>query len=95
MAEVTRWPISTWKRIKNRRGQRTLNCQISDRYIAYGKAHDSDIEEGALVMVNVMTDRSFDDRPDHKLCELALSLNELKAMVATMENDLIDTTRNP
>lgn len=41
-----------------------------------------------MVMVNVMTDRSFDEKPDRKLCELALSLNELKAMVAAMENGL-------
>ena len=88
MSNVTKWPISTWKRIKNRRGRRVLNCQISDRYITFGEASDSGMEEGALVMVNVMTDRSFDEKPDRKLCELALSLNELKAMVAAMENDL-------
>lgn len=88
MSNVTKWPISTWKRIKNRRGTRVLNCQISDRYVTFGTASDSGMEEGALVMVNVMTDRSYDDKKDRKLCEMALSLNELKAMVEVMEKDL-------
>ena len=89
MSNVTKWPISTWKRIKNRRGQRVVNCQVSERYITFERASDSGTKEGVMALVNVMTDRSFDEKADRKLCELVLTLDELKAMVATMEKDLI------
>lgn len=86
--KVTRFPISGWERIKNRRGKRTVNCEISSRYLKYGQAHDSGTVSGVLVAVDVMTDNGEEEKPDRKICELVLSLGELKELVNKVESDI-------
>jgi hypothetical protein len=85
--EVTRFPVSTWNRIKNKRGKRTVNCEISGRYLTYGEGHDTGTNMGVLISVDVMTDGNDSDTPDRKICELVLPLNELKELVRLAEQD--------
>ena len=65
-----------------------LNCHVSDRYIKFGVASETGTREGACVQAYIMTDRSWDDKADRRLCEIILSLEELKQMVAKLESDL-------
>ena len=84
---VTRFPISTWKRIRNQRGQRTVNCEVSGRYLVYEKGHQTGTEMGICVAVNVMTDSNESDKPDRKICYLYLRLDELQRLVEQIKED--------
>lgn len=86
--EVTRFPVSAWNRIKNRRGKRTVNCEISGRYLKYGTGHDTGTKMGVLVSVDVMTDGNDRDTLDRKICELVLPLDELKELIRLSESDV-------
>lgn len=85
--EVTRFPVSTWTRIRNQRGKRTVNCEISGRYLKYGEGHQTSTEMGVCIPVDVMTDGNDSDTPDRKICELYLRLDELKELVRLAEED--------
>lgn len=91
--EVTRFPVSTWKRIKNQRGQRTVNCEISGRYLRYATGHDTGTAMGVVVPIDVMTDGNDSETPDRKICELYLPLDELKKLVRLVEEDTEDQDR--
>lgn len=86
--EVTRFPVSTWTRIKNQRGKRTVNCEISGRYLKYGTGYDTGTAQGVWLHMDVMTDGNDSDTPDRKICELVLPLNELKEMIRLAESDV-------
>jgi len=86
--KVKRFPVSTWTRIKNQRGKRTVNCEISGRYLKYGTGHDTGTEQGVWLHMDVMADGNDNDTPDRKICELVLPLNELKEMIRLAEDDV-------
>ncbi|WP_031269016.1 MULTISPECIES: hypothetical protein [unclassified Labrenzia] len=95
---VARFPVSTWKRIWNRRGKRTINCIVSDRYLRYGDLAPSSagyfpdqLKIGTPVTIDVMSDNAPDEREPRKLCQLIVTVEELREMVAQLDKDLAET----
>lgn len=82
MREFTSWEI----REKQKRGKRTVTCQVSGRYLKYEKTDPNEIGFGFPVVMYVMTD-GFEKR-DKKLCELVFSLEDLEVMVAQLKADI-------
>jgi hypothetical protein len=93
---ISKFPVSTWQRILNRRGKRTVNCIVSGRYLRYDDLGPSSIgyfparlKIGTPVTIDVMTDSDTEKEP-RKICELTLTLEELKDMVSRLEKDIAD-----
>jgi len=90
---VEKFPISTWQRAFNRRGKRTVNCIVTDRYLRYDKpgrpmagCFPDNKKVGTPIVISVMTDK-YSETKHHKICELVLTLEELKAMVAILDEE--------
>ncbi|MEP1199295.1 hypothetical protein [Tateyamaria sp.] len=79
--DVTRFPVKTWERIKNRRGKRSVSCIVTDRWLRFSE-HADQISAGTVVFVDVMTDAGEGER---KLCELCIPLEELAEAVKNIE----------
>ena len=79
--------VINWEQIKRRRGDRTVHCIVSERYLRFGVAHHSAFEDGHPLTVDVMLDRhgAGDDR---KLYELVLPVEELEAIVRRAWTDV-------
>lgn len=82
--KIIRFPAKTAKRIRNRRGQHSVSCNVSDRWLSISKtARKIDFGSGlagTAVFINVMTDASGVSR---KMCELCITLEDLaKALQA-------------
>jgi hypothetical protein len=73
--KITRFPIKSWQRWKNRLGRRCAACIVSDRWLEFSEKSAS-LAEGDVIWINVMT------RPDgekvRKLCELAVTKQDLQ-----------------
>lgn len=87
MADITKFPIKHWQRIKNRRGATSVNCIVSSRYLQILGMAETDTADGVVVTIHVMVDK-YDDGPDRKLCELLLPIEELRAALAQVESKL-------
>ena len=74
MSKVTRFPVTTWQRIKNQRGKRAVSCIVSERWLEFSENSDR-IPDGEAFWVNVMT-MDKHDKP-RKICELAITKEEL------------------
>jgi hypothetical protein len=80
---ILRFPIKTWRRIRNRRGKRSVSCYVSDRWLKFvDTAKKVDLgngEAGTLVFVHVMTNASGES--SRRVCELCITLEELQSAV--------------
>lgn len=83
MREPERWE----REAKSRRGERTVSCQVSERYLSYDRTDAREISFGHPVVLRVMKD-NYGDKPDRTLCELILSLEDLEVMVAQLRADI-------
>jgi hypothetical protein len=91
---VSKFPVSHWQRILNRRGSRAVHCVVSGRYMRFGRlgapstGYFTDPSKiGTPVVVDIMSDTTGDDDRDRKLCHLVVTLEELKQMVSTLEGE--------
>jgi hypothetical protein len=85
--KITKFPKSTWTRIKNRRGNSAVNCIVSGRYLKFGNVSDSLTEDGFVITVTVMTDTD-NEKPDRKMCDLIVPVSELRKMIARSEDEI-------
>ena len=90
---ISRFPVSKWQRILNRRGNRSVNCVVSGRYWRYGHlgpaatGYFPDPQQlGTPVILEIMSSNDPDDK-DRKICEMIVTLEELKQMVAILEQE--------
>jgi hypothetical protein len=78
---ILRFPIKTWRRIRNQRGKRSVSCHVTDRWLKFDEtAKKMDLgngESGTLVRVLVMTDASGES--SRRICELCITLEELQS----------------
>ena len=51
--------VTDWEQIKRCRGDRTVHCIVSERYLRFGVAHHSAFEDGHPLTVDVMLDRHY------------------------------------
>lgn len=83
--KVIRFPVQSWKRVKNRRGKRGVSCMVTDRWLRLPtEARRVDFGDGkpcTALVVDVMTDTSGEAR---KLCELVITLEELQTAVSNI-----------
>ena len=70
---------------EERRGQRTVSCQVSDRYLRYSRTDPKEIGFGYPVVLHVMKD-NYGEKPDRNMCELVVSLEDLEVMVAQLRS---------
>ena len=85
--------VTDWEQIKRCRGDRTVHCIVSERYLRFGVAHHSAFEDGHPLTVDVMLDR-HGEGADRKLCELVLPVEELEAMVRRAWSDIASAEVN-
>lgn len=85
--KITRFPKSTWERIKNRRGQAAANCIVSGRYLRFGKVVNTGMKDGFVVAIDVLTDTDS-ELPDRKLCELVVPISELQKVLERVEKEI-------
>ena len=79
--------VTDWEQIKRRRGDRTVHCIVSERYLRFGVAHRSAFGDGHPLTVDVMLDRHGEGN-DRKLCELVLPVEEIEVMVRRPWSDV-------
>jgi hypothetical protein len=80
--KISRFPVTTWQRIKNRRGKRSVSCEVSGRWLSFSEKAD-DVRGEPWVFVDVMTEK--EDGSAHKICELCIPLNQLAEAVSNIE----------
>ncbi len=85
MANITKFPMKHWQRIRNRRGTTSVNCIVSSRYLKILDMADTDTSDGVVVKIHVMVDK-YEGGPDRKLCEILLPIEELRAALANVES---------
>ena len=66
---------------------RAVSCQVSSRYLAYGETYEAAFGYGHPVTIDVMFN-NCGEKPNRKICELVLSLEDLEQMVAQLRADL-------
>jgi hypothetical protein len=96
MADMTRFPVSTWQRMLNRQGARSVNCGVTGRFLRFGRPRGN-VEyapnrSGIAVEIAVMAPLENPDSDSRKICHLIVSLDQLKAMVATLEAEASEPT---
>lgn len=79
--DVTRFPVSEWQRMLNRRGEMSVSCHVSMRWLKFDKT-GAQLREGPMVMMHVMTDAGDETRT---ICEFCVPLDELKAVIEKIE----------
>ena len=98
MTKITRFPISTWQRILNKRSPRAVNCVVSDRWLKVGelgRAADGyipSIKIGTPVPIDVMTG-GYEDSGARKICSLTVTYEELKAILDKLTSELSRESR--
>ena len=88
MSNVIRFPADGFQRAKNRRGKRTVSCMVTDRFLRFTNEWRT-FDDGTYIFVNVMTDKSEEER---QLASLCITLEELKKVISIVEDDM---TKNP
>ena len=73
-------PMTTWDEVKRRRGDRTVHCLVTERYLRYAVASPWAVGDGHPLAIDVMVDRHGAGK-DRKICELILPVEEIEAMV--------------
>jgi hypothetical protein len=85
--------VAGWEEIKRRRGDRTVHCIVSERYLRYAVASPNTVGDGHPLAVDVMVDRHGQGK-DRKLCELILPVEEIEAMVRRAWSDVAAAPEN-
>ena len=95
MPDVTRFPVSTWQRIWNRRGERAVSCIVSGRWLRFGEVATAATgylpgsKIGTPIDLDVMTDQyDGDEGAARKICTLVVTYEELKAVVQKFEAEI-------
>ena len=83
---LSRYTAAEWESIKAARGDRALHCSFSPRFIKVAGVHPDHTGNGHTVVLQVMTDRS-PDKPNRMLCEPYVTLEQLREVMAEMEDD--------
>jgi hypothetical protein len=85
---VTRFPMSTWQRIRNRRGKMAVSCIVSDRWLRFHSLYRDGIEMGTPIALDVVTNSHGHDGNPRKICSLIVTVEELRALVAEIDLQL-------
>ena len=80
ISDVTRFPMNTWERIKNRRGGRSVSCIVTERWLRFAE-DTGPTPDGPAVLLEVFTDVNERDR---KLCELLIPIEELERAIGNV-----------
>ena len=81
-SNVTRFPVKTSQKIKNRRGKKSVSCEISGRWLQFS---EPDIVQsfGTPIWINVMTDVGDEPR---KLTTLCVTLEDLEKALEAIKS---------
>jgi len=81
MSNVTRFPVSGDRRMKNRRGSLSTSCEVTNRWIKF-RGEPAQLEVGVLAWADIMVET---DNGDRKICEFCFNLTELEDLVAQLK----------
>jgi hypothetical protein len=86
--------ISFAQRERHRRGRRAVGCEVSGRWLRFGRPFDPGFLEGDAVYVDVLSD-SYDDDDlsklrTRKLTSLMISVEDLRTIVELFDEERID-----
>lgn len=92
MTTISKFPVSTWQKIWNKRGARAVNCVVSGRWLKVGEPGTSSGgylptgKIGTPVPIDVMTG-GYDDEEPRKICSLVVTYEELKALLDKLKSE--------
>ena len=72
---VTRFPVKSWERTRNKRGKGSVSCYVTDRYLKFSKQEKPE-PFGTPVWIDVFSDANGNDR---KMARLCVTLEQLEA----------------
>ena len=78
MADIVNWPITTYRRWKNRLGRHAVECVVSGRWLQFPK-HSDVLGGEEMLWLRVMT--GDPGKAERQLCFLAVSKRELEAVL--------------
>jgi hypothetical protein len=86
--EVVLSPISDWKQIQANPAKPTAHCVVSRRYLRFSSPVDPQNGAGQVVRVEVMSE-SHPPFFDRKLCEVVLSVEDLRSILNAGESGVV------
>lgn len=63
----------------------SLNCIVSDRWLRVSAPHHSVIDLGTPIEIDVMRANSNSTGGDRKICNLVITVEQLRALLAEIE----------
>lgn len=81
---ITRFPISAYQRRRNMQGPLHVECYVSGRWLQFGET-SSPAGGGDIVWLDVMT--QDEDKPAHKICSLAITVQNLKHALEAIKTE--------
>lgn len=86
---IRKFPITSWRRIQNRRGKRSVSCVVSERWLRLEEPHHQELNVGTPISLDVLTDTYDEDgnlKPK-KLCTLIVTVEQLRNLVDQIDDD--------
>ena len=80
--KVTKIPITEHQRIRNIQGEYSVPCEISERWILFGKT-SSKLKGGEFIFADIMT-MSQNDKP-RKICNLIITRENLLKVLSKIK----------
>ena len=80
---VRKFPITSWRRIQNRHGKRSVSCIVSDRWLRFGEPAQQSLNMGTPICLDVMTETEDENGKleSKKLCTLTVTVEQLKKLI--------------
>ena len=79
---LTKFPITDGQRIKNMQGEFSVPCEVSNRWISFGKT-SSILKGGEFIFADIMT-LANDDKP-RKICNLIITRENLLKVLSKIK----------
>ncbi len=86
---IRKFPITSWDRIQNSRGKRSVSCIISNRWLRFGEPEQQPINIGTPIWLDVMTETEEENGntlEPKKLCTLCVTVEQLQKLLDEIED---------
>ncbi len=80
---IRKFPITSWTRVQNRHGKRSVSCAISNRWLRFGEPSQQSHYFGTPIWLDVMTDTEDENGKlkSKKLCTLCVTVEQLQKLM--------------
>ena len=80
---IRKFPITSWRRMQNRRGKRSVSCIVSNRWLHFGEPSQQLFNSGTPISLDVMTETEDENGKleTKKLCTLIVTVKQLQKLM--------------